>query len=108
MFLLMLTCFTSLGPLPVSDMEGLEYKNWGEMWVTDTIFGRRGLAVADNVYINKGSRRNIGAQTYNTYQYFTHPQYSKNILIQNVVLIYHVDKPVSWIITGTNLSLFAS
>jgi hypothetical protein len=82
--------------------------------VTDTIFGRRGLAVADNVYIKKGSRRNIGAQTlqdvqtYNTYQYFTHPQYSKNLLIQNVVLIYHVDKPVSWIITGTNLSLFAS
>jgi hypothetical protein len=31
--------------------------------VTDTIFGRRGLAVADNVHIKKGSRRNIGAQT---------------------------------------------
>ena len=30
---------------------------------TDTIFGRWELAVADDVYIKKGSRRNIGAQT---------------------------------------------
>jgi hypothetical protein len=35
----------------------------------DTIFGRWELAVAYNVYIGNESGSNIGAQTYNTYQY---------------------------------------
>ena len=48
-------------------MESLECKNWGEMSVSDTIFGRRELAVADDVYIRNGSRSNVGAQTYNTH-----------------------------------------
>jgi len=37
--------------------------------VTNTIFGRWELVVADDVYIRNGSGTNIGAQTYNTYQY---------------------------------------
>jgi hypothetical protein len=32
-------------------MEGLECKNWGEMWMTGTIFRRWELAVADQVHI---------------------------------------------------------
>jgi hypothetical protein len=32
-------------------MWGLELKIWGEMSVTNTIFGRWELAVADDVYI---------------------------------------------------------
>jgi hypothetical protein len=47
-------------------MEGLQCKNWGEMSVMDTIFGRWKLAVTEDIYIR--SRSNIGAQTYNTYQ----------------------------------------
>jgi len=39
------------------------------MSMTDTIFGRRKLAVVDDVYIRNGSGSNIGAQTYNIYQY---------------------------------------
>ena len=39
------------------------------MSVTNKIFGRWELAVADDVYIRNGSGTNIGAQTYNTYQY---------------------------------------
>ena len=39
------------------------------MSVMDTIFGRWELTVTDDVYIRNGSRTNIGAQTYNTYQY---------------------------------------
>ena len=50
-------------------MEDLECKNWGEMSVTNTIFGRWKLAVVDDVYIRNGSRNNIDAQTNNTYQY---------------------------------------
>lgn len=34
------------------------------MAVTDTIFGRRGLAVPDNLYIRNGSRTNIDVQTF--------------------------------------------
>jgi hypothetical protein len=40
------------------------------MSVTDTIFGRWELAVADDVNIRNGSRNNIGAQTYNTYNQY--------------------------------------
>jgi len=47
----------------------LEFKHWGEMQVTTMIFGRWGLAVADDVYINNGSGNNIGGQTYNSNQY---------------------------------------
>jgi hypothetical protein len=47
-------------------MGGLEFKNWGEMSVTDTIFGRWKLAVADDAYIRNRSGTNIGVQTYNT------------------------------------------
>jgi tetrahydrodipicolinate N-succinyltransferase len=50
-------------------MEGLECKKWGEISVTATIFVRREVAVADGVYIRNGSRTNIGAQTYTSYQY---------------------------------------
>jgi len=35
----------------------------------EAIFGRWELAVVDDVYIRNGSRCNIGAQTYNNYQY---------------------------------------
>ena len=45
---------------------GLGCKNWGEMSVTDTIFGRRELALADYAYIRNGNGTNIGAQIYNT------------------------------------------
>ena len=57
--------------LPIPGTEGLECKNWGEMSVKDTLFGRLELAVADNVCIRNGSRSNIGVQAYNTYQYKT-------------------------------------
>jgi len=40
------------------------------MSVTDIIFGRWELAVADDVNIRNGSRNNIGAQTYNTYNQY--------------------------------------
>ena len=53
----------------MTGIAGLVCKNWGEMSVTDTIFGRWKLAVADDVYIRNGSGSNIGAHTYNTYQY---------------------------------------
>ena len=33
----------------------MEFKNWGEMSVTNTIFGRWELAVADDAYISNGS-----------------------------------------------------
>ena len=36
------------------------------MSVTDTIFGRWVLAVAEDVYIRNQSGSNIGAQAYNT------------------------------------------
>ena len=36
------------------------------MSVTDTIFSRWALAVADDVYIRNRSGSNIGAQAYNT------------------------------------------
>jgi len=39
------------------------------MSVTNTIFGKWELAVADYVYFKNGSRTNIGAQIYNTNQY---------------------------------------
>jgi hypothetical protein len=45
-------------------MEGLKCNNWGEMLVTNTIFGRWELAVADNVYIRYGNGSNIGSQTF--------------------------------------------
>ena len=35
----------------------------------ETIFGWWELVVADDVYIRNGRGNNIGAQTYNTYQY---------------------------------------
>ena len=37
--------------------------------MTKTIFGWWELVVADDVYIRNGRGNNIGAQTYNTYQY---------------------------------------
>jgi hypothetical protein len=49
-------------------MEGLEFKNLAEMSVTNTLFGRWELAAADDIYIINGNGRNIGGQTYNTYQ----------------------------------------
>jgi len=42
----------------------LEFKNWDDMSVTNTIFGRRELAVAVGVYIRNGSGTNIDAQTF--------------------------------------------
>jgi len=36
-------------------MEGFEFKNKGEMLVTDTIFGRWDFAVADDIDIRNGS-----------------------------------------------------
>ena len=48
-------------------MEVLECKNCGDMLVYN--IGRWELAVANDVYVRNGSRRNIGVQTYNTYQY---------------------------------------
>jgi hypothetical protein len=54
-------------------MEVLECKNYGEMSVTDMIFGRWELPVADYVDIRNRSRiSNIGTQTYNAYQYPSH------------------------------------
>ena len=55
--------------IPVTGMEGLNCKKWGKMSVTDTIFGRWEIAVADNVYSKNENGTNIGAQTFNTYQY---------------------------------------
>jgi len=49
-------------------MDDFEFKNWVEMSVTDTIFGRWKLSVADGVYIRSGRGTNIGSQTYNTFQ----------------------------------------
>ena len=37
--------------------------------MTKTIFGWWELVVTDDVYIRNGRGDNIGAQTYNTYQY---------------------------------------
>ena len=48
-------------------MEGLECKNWGEMLIADTIFGRWELAVADNAHIRNGS--NIGVQTFKVHRF---------------------------------------
>jgi len=53
---------------PTFFADGLECKHWDKMSVTNTIFGRRELVVADIVYIRNGSASNIGVQTYNTYQ----------------------------------------
>ena len=50
-------------------MQGLKFKNWGEMSVTNTLLGRWELAVADDVYIRNGSGTNTGAQTCNAHQY---------------------------------------
>ena len=58
----MLTCFISLR-ITVTGMDCLDCKNWGKMLVTDTIFGRWELAVADDIYIRNGNGRNIDAQT---------------------------------------------
>ena len=67
-------------------MGGLEYKNWIEMSaMEDTIFGRWERAVADNVYIRNGSRTNIGAQTYNTYQHNTTPLKSIGTMLHFVL-----------------------
>jgi hypothetical protein len=41
-----------------------------EMSVTDTIIGRWELAVANDVNIKTGRWSNIGAQTFNNYQYY--------------------------------------
>ena len=42
----------------------MELKNWGEISVTNTIFGRWELAVVDDAYIRNGSGTNIGMQTF--------------------------------------------
>ena len=47
-FLLMLTCFISL-QIAFCNRQGLGMQNLGRMSVTDTIFGRWGVAVADDV-----------------------------------------------------------
>jgi hypothetical protein len=52
--------------------------------VTNTIFGRWELAVADNVYIRNGSRSNISVQTYSIH--VQHKQ-QKLCLTQNITLI---------------------
>ena len=58
--------FYNCATLLVPGMEALEFKNWGEMSVTDTIFSRWELTVADNVYIRNRSRTTMGGQNYNT------------------------------------------
>ena len=57
----MLTCFISL--------RTASGNRHSEMSVTDMILGRWELALTDDVYIINGNGSNIGAQTYNTYQY---------------------------------------
>ena len=58
--LLMLTCFISL-------YQVLRAWRFGEISVTDTIFGRWGFTVADDVRIRNGSGSNSGAHAYNIY-----------------------------------------
>jgi hypothetical protein len=65
----MLTCFKSLRTNSCNRHGGLELQKMGQMSVTDTIFGRWEIAVADNVYSKNENGTNIGAQTFNTYQY---------------------------------------
>jgi hypothetical protein len=60
-------------------MEGLECKNWDEMSVTDTIFGRWERA-ADDAYIRNEIRSNIDVQTCNSYWY--------NFLAQGIAMNY--------------------
>jgi len=63
--LLMLICFISLHTTSCT--------SYGGLGMTDMIFGRWELPVADYVDIRNGSRRsNIGAQTYNDNQYPSH------------------------------------
>ena len=73
-------------------MYGFECKTWGETCVTDTIFCRWELAVADDVYIRNEGGNNIDAQTYNTYQYIdaafsrTYKCYENQQLLLSVLL----------------------
>ena len=49
-------------------MEDLECQNWGEMSVTDTIFGKCELNVADDAYIRNGSGSKYWSQTFKVYR----------------------------------------
>lgn len=77
------------------------FQAWNATILIEAIFGIWELAVVDDVYIRNGSRSNIGAQTYNNYQF----RYTSQSINQSQLIFLLLDVLLSCSLDGVSYRL---